>query len=66
MGAVPKRKISKSRRDKRRTHDKLDIPHLVVCPECGEMKRPHYMCDVCFTYTTASGKKIQVLPAVEE
>lgn len=30
--AVPKSKISKSRRDKRRTHYKLNIPGMSVCP----------------------------------
>ena len=34
--AVPKRKTSKSKRDKRRTHQKLDAPALSTCPECGE------------------------------
>ena len=33
--AVPKRKISKSRRDKRRTHWKTGAPNLTTCPECG-------------------------------
>ncbi|MFW5940345.1 MAG: 50S ribosomal protein L32 [Chloroflexota bacterium] len=56
MGAVPKRKISKSRRNRRRSHHRLDTPVLVVCEECGEMKRPHYMCPVCGTY-----KGIQVI-----
>ena len=34
--AVPFRRVSKTRRDKRRTHDKLTAPAVVVCPECGE------------------------------
>lgn len=60
MGAVPKKRISKARRDRRRAHDALTQPHLVVCEECGEMKRPHYACEVCGTY-----KGIKVLPGVE-
>ena len=32
--AVPFRRVSKTRRDKRRTHDKLKVPAVVVCPEC--------------------------------
>jgi large subunit ribosomal protein L32 len=60
MGAVPKKRISKARRDRRRAHDALTRPHLVVCEECGEMKRPHYVCEVCGTY-----KGIKVLPGVE-
>jgi len=61
MGAVPKTRISKSRRNKRRTHDSLAQPHLVVCEECGEMKKPHHVCLVCGVY-----RGIQVLPAHEE
>ena len=61
MGALPKRKISKSRRDRRRAHDSLPIPHLVACDKCGEMKKPHYVCDICGTY---NGRQIK--PALEE
>lgn len=39
--AHPKRKISKSRRDKRRTHYKLDEPTLTTCKQTGEVKRSH-------------------------
>jgi large subunit ribosomal protein L32 len=50
--AVPKRKTSKSRRDKRRTHhsEKVAAPNLGVCPECGEAKRPHTICPSCGMY----------------
>lgn len=34
----PKHKISKSRRDKRRTHDKIVAPTVAFCPTTGE---PH-------------------------
>lgn len=61
MGAVPKTRISKSRRGRRRAHQALKRPHLVVCQECGEMKRPHYMCPNCRTY-----KGLQILPEIEE
>ncbi|MBE0637772.1 MAG: 50S ribosomal protein L32 [Bacteroidales bacterium] len=33
--AHPKRKISKTRRDKRRTHDKAKMPTLAKCPTTG-------------------------------
>ena len=40
--AVPKRKTSKARRDKRRNNLwKLTAPTLVRCSNCGEYKRPH-------------------------
>ncbi|ELR68218.1 LSU ribosomal protein L32p [Fulvivirga imtechensis AK7] len=39
--AHPKRKISKTRRDKRRTHYKAEAKHLAVCPTTGEFHLPH-------------------------
>ncbi|MBK86967.1 MAG: 50S ribosomal protein L32 [Flavobacteriaceae bacterium] len=36
--AHPKRKISKTRRDKRRTHYKASVPQIATCPTTGE---PH-------------------------
>lgn len=36
--AHPKRKTSKTRRDKRRTHLKATAPAIAVCPTTGE---PH-------------------------
>ncbi len=47
---VPKRKTSKSKRDKRRTHQKTDAPNLSECPQCGEAKLPHRACPSCGTY----------------
>lgn len=52
--AVPKRKTSKSRRDKRRTHYKLNIPGMSTCPKCGEIKLPHRVCKSCGTYKDVS------------
>ncbi|MGF1532697.1 MAG: 50S ribosomal protein L32 [Bernardetiaceae bacterium] len=39
--AHPKRKISKTRRDKRRTHQKLDAVPVALCQETGEPHRYH-------------------------
>jgi large subunit ribosomal protein L32 len=50
MGALPKRKISKGRRDRRRIHDQLKPIALVVCDNCGEMKLPHTVCKHCGQY----------------
>ena len=41
--AVPKRKVSRARRDNRRSHHKLDIPAYVVDQETGELRRPHHV-----------------------
>ncbi len=56
----PKHKISRARRDKRRTHKKLTPPGISICPQCHEPKLPHYTCLHCGTY-----KGIAVI-AVEE
>lgn len=48
--AVPKKKISKSRRDQRRAHDALQAPTPNECPNCGELKRPHHVCAACGHY----------------
>ncbi len=49
--AVPKNKVSKARRDKRRnSHWKLAIPGVVACPKCGEARLPHRACKNCGTY----------------
>ncbi len=39
--AHPKRKISKQRRDKRRTHYKATAPTLATCQTTGEVHRYH-------------------------
>ena len=36
--AVPKRKVSKARRDKRRSNVwKLTVPGMTACPKCGAL-----------------------------
>ena len=39
--AHPKRKISKTRRDKRRTHYKATSQTIKICPETGESHLLH-------------------------
>lgn len=48
--AVPKRKISKSRRGNRRSHDALNKPAMSICSQCAETKAPHRACPHCGTY----------------
>lgn len=48
--AVPKKKVSKSRRNMRRAHDALKPSAYGVCPHCGEKKRPHHICASCGHY----------------
>lgn len=48
--AVPKRKTSKSKRDKRRTHHKLKLLSIVECPRCHSKKISHRVCENCGYY----------------
>ncbi|MCT4575148.1 MAG: 50S ribosomal protein L32 [Alphaproteobacteria bacterium] len=48
--AVPKTKISKSKRDMRRAHHALKAEGNSECPNCGELKRPHHVCGACGSY----------------
>jgi large subunit ribosomal protein L32 len=51
----PKRKWSKTRRDKRRTHYKATPSTVNVCPQCGSAKLTHTVCTECGYY---NGRKI--------
>ncbi|MEQ9640876.1 MAG: 50S ribosomal protein L32 [Alphaproteobacteria bacterium] len=48
--AVPKRKVTPSRRNMRRAHDSLASAAHNECPNCGELKRPHHVCASCGYY----------------
>ncbi|MBD87253.1 MAG: 50S ribosomal protein L32 [Rhodospirillaceae bacterium] len=48
--AVPKKKVTRSRRDKRRSHHALTRVNVVECPNCGELKRAHHVCAACGHY----------------
>ena len=50
MGALPKRKIAKARRGKRRSHLALTPPRLEECPQCHSPKLPHHVCRNCGNY----------------
>jgi large subunit ribosomal protein L32 len=50
MGALPKIKISKGRRDRRRANDFLKKPQISICPKCSKAKRPHFVCEFCGYY----------------
>ena len=50
MTPLPKRKISKGRRDRRRAHDALSPSNMVSCSNCGHMRRPHHVCQNCGYY----------------
>ena len=48
--AVPKKKVSKSRRNMRRSHHALSPAAYAECANCGELKRPHHVCQACGYY----------------
>lgn len=62
MGPLPKRKISKGRRDRRRAHDAIGAPRLVSCPQCNHKILPYRVCPSCGTYMG----RLQVLDVEEE
>lgn len=53
--AVPKKKISKSKRNMRRSHDGLVAPGTSICPQCKEPKLSHRACPSCGSY---KGKEV--------
>jgi large subunit ribosomal protein L32 len=53
--ALPKRRVSKTRKNKRRTHQKLSPPGLARCPKCDEPVMPHRACPHCGYYR---GRKV--------
>ena len=48
--AVPKGKVSKARRNSRRANWKLEMPGIVECPQCHQMKLAHRVCKNCGYY----------------
>ena len=48
--AVPKKKTSSTRRNKRRAHDFLTFKSISTCPNCGAARMPHRVCKACGYY----------------
>lgn len=48
--AVQQNKVTRSRRNMRRSHDALVAGNPAECPNCGELKRPHHVCASCGHY----------------
>ncbi|MBV54350.1 MAG: 50S ribosomal protein L32 [Candidatus Marinimicrobia bacterium] len=48
--ALPKRRQTKTRGRKRRTHWKAKAPQLSTCPQCHQAKLPHRACPNCGYY----------------
>jgi large subunit ribosomal protein L32 len=62
MGALPKRKVSQVRRDRRRAHYlKVQKGHMIECPQCHSLKLAHHVCPNCGTY-----KGVEVVQVKED
>lgn len=48
--ALPKRRISKARGRKRRSHQGLKAPGHTYCPQCDAPRMPHRVCPNCGFY----------------
>ena len=57
--AVPKRRHSKARKNKRRSHHGLPRPTLVRCPTCTQRVLPHTVCANCGKYRGKTIVKIE-------
>ncbi len=58
---LPKRRFSRSRRDKRRLQLHLSAPALTRCPQCGAPVLTHQICPSCGSY-----RGRQVIPKKEK
>jgi large subunit ribosomal protein L32 len=63
--AVPKRRTSKSRQGKRRSHLHKTVRQNAYCARCGEAIRPHFICSNCGWQNT-QGREAILIEAAEE
>jgi large subunit ribosomal protein L32 len=59
--ALPKKKTAKSSQGKRRSHLKLGLPAMDVCPHCHSPKLAHCVCPKCGWYNDREA--IEVKPS---
>lgn len=59
--AVPKKRQSKQRQRKRRTHVKAEAPATRACPRCGDTKLPHRVCASCGYYRSVQRLEVEEL-----
>ncbi|MFN4227611.1 MAG: 50S ribosomal protein L32 [Candidatus Ratteibacteria bacterium] len=55
----PKRRHSKSRTGKRRSSKKVRSVTLTKCSNCGAIKLPHFVCQVCGYYKGSQVIKVE-------
>lgn len=47
---APFRRISKTKKRMRRSHQALTAPTMITCPNCGELTLAHRVCRSCGFY----------------
>jgi len=57
--AVPKKKTAKARQGKRRSHLKLNLPALDICPQCQSPKLAHHVCPTCGSYNDRQAVEVK-------
>jgi large subunit ribosomal protein L32 len=62
---LQKRRHSNSRTRKRRTHYKLTLPSLSMCPRCSEPRLSYHVCPKCGYYGTGT-KSRQVIDVTKK
>jgi large subunit ribosomal protein L32 len=58
--AVPKKRTSKQRKRKRRTHYKAQDVVVHTCARCGDPKQPHRVCPACGFYRGESVLEVEI------
>ena len=60
MGALPKRKVSRVRRDRRRAHYlRLTNNNMIACSQCHVLKLAYHVCPTCGTYNGVEVIKVK-------
>ena len=57
--AVPARKVSKTRKRMRRSHNALTAVATTKCPNCGEAIKSHRVCPKCGFYKGKEEVKVE-------
>ncbi len=60
--AVPKRKMSKSKKRMRQAAHKRPLVATTTCPQCGAPAQPHRVCAACGSY---KGRQVLTVAADE-
>ncbi len=60
MGALPKRKLSSGRRDRRRAQAfKMRLYQVIACPSCKQPVLPYRVCPHCGKYRGEQVLKVE-------